>query len=246
MPRKAATAAAAACLLLLGADATAVAVTTPGPDGKLHSELRRLVADRGQGRPVQAPAQAAGLKVDSGGRVLVDVYVDGEAGIAASALRGAGMEVEAATNKAPVHMVEGWLPLAAASRAAALGAVRAVVPVAGYGTDRGSVQSQGDGAHRGPQARALDPSGALDGRFVKVGVISDSFDRLGGYFDDVSSSDLPDLVHVLKEGPSGASDEGRAMMQIIADTAPGISRTSSSSRRERRPAPRARRTRSTG
>src|SRR5215217_4321787 len=135
MPRKAATVAAAACLLLLGAHATAVARTTSGPDGKLHSELRRLVVDQQQGRPVRGPGLAAGLKVDAGERVLVDVYVDGEAGQAASALRGAGMDVEAATNKAPVHMVEGWLPVAAATRAAGLGAVRAVIPVTGFGAD---------------------------------------------------------------------------------------------------------------
>src|SRR3954466_8105818 len=131
MPRNAATAVAAACLLLLGGHATAVARTTPGPDGKLHSGLRRLVADQQQGRPVQSPGKAAGLKVDPGDRVLVDVYVDGEAGQAAGGLPHAGMDVQAATNKAPVHMVEGWLPLAAAIRAARLGAVRAVIPVAG-------------------------------------------------------------------------------------------------------------------
>ena len=209
--------------LLLGAmPGVAFAERATGPEGKLHSQIRRLIADQQQGRPVRPPGQAAGLKVDAGARVLVDVYVDGEAGQAAGLLRQAGMDVQAATNKAPVHMVEGWLPVAAATHAAALGAVRAVVPVVAYGTDRGSVQSQGDAAHNGPQARALDPSGALDGRFVKVGVISDSFDRLGGYFDDVSSSDLPDLVHVIKEGPAGSIDEGRAMMQIIADEAPGI------------------------
>ena len=209
--------------LLLAATPGASARTTAGPDGKLHSRVLELVADQGQGRPLQPQGQAAGLRVDGAQRVLVDVYVDGQADQAAALLRQAGMEVEAATNKAPVHMVEGWLPVAAARRAAALGSVRAVVPVAGGGTDRGSVQSEGDAAHRGPQARAFDPTGRLDGRFVQVGVISDSFDRLGGYFDDVSSSDLPDLVRVLKEGGPGSVDEGRAMMQIIADAAPGIS-----------------------
>ena len=111
-------------LMLGAAPGIASAERVAGPEGKLHSEIRRLVADQQQGRPVRPPGQAAGLKVDPGGRVLVDVYVDGEAGQAAGLLRQAGMDVQAATNKAPVHMVEGWLPVAAATRDAALGPVR--------------------------------------------------------------------------------------------------------------------------
>ena len=81
----------------------------------------------------------------------------------------------------------------------------------------------GDVRHNGPQARALDPSGRLDGRGVTVGVISDSISRVGGGLDDsVSSSDVPDLVRVLKEGPTDGIDEGRAMMEIIHDTAFGL------------------------
>ena len=56
-----------------------------------------------------------------------------------------------------------------------------------------------------------------------LGVISDSISRVGGGLDDsVSSSDVPDLVRVLKEGPTDGIDEGRAMMEIIHDTAFGL------------------------
>ena len=44
------------------------------------------------------------------------------------------------------------------------------------GTDTGTVLSQGDAAHHGPQARALGTTGAG----VKVGVISDSINQVSG------------------------------------------------------------------
>ena len=59
----------------------------------------------------------------------------------------------------------------------------------------------------------------LDGTGVRVGVISDSYNSLGGASGDVSSGDLPGNVTVLHEG-TGA-DEGRAMLQVIHDVAPG-------------------------
>jgi hypothetical protein len=58
-----------------------------------------------------------------------------------------------------------------AAQAAALGAVRAVLPVAGYGTD--VTTSEGDAAHHGPAARAL----GFNGPGVTVGVISDSINK---------------------------------------------------------------------
>jgi len=65
----------------------------------------------------------------------------------------------------------------------------------------------------------------LDGSGVTIGVISDSFDCLGGAADDVLSGDLPSDVGVIKEYSFCADDprpdEGRAMMQLIHDIAPG-------------------------
>lgn len=69
----------------------------------------------------------------------------------------------------------------------------------------------------------------LDGRGIKIGVISDSFDAFGDAKVDVASGDLPGKgnplgyqkpVRVLQDLKSG-SDEGRAMLQIITDIAPG-------------------------
>src|SRR5580700_6679727 len=61
------------------------------------------------------------------------------------------------------------------------------------------------------------------GAGVKVGVLSDSFNNLGGAAADESSGALPPAadIQVLADLASGGSDEGRAMMQIIHDIAPG-------------------------
>lgn len=63
----------------------------------------------------------------------------------------------------------------------------------------------------------------VDGTGVTVGVISDSYNCLTGAATDVASGDLPDDVKVIKEYAdcTKGTDEGRAMMQVIHDIAPG-------------------------
>jgi subtilisin family serine protease len=96
----------------------------------------------------------------------------------------------------------------------------------------GSVLSQGDRSLRADLARR--ESGA-SGRGIRVGVMSDSYDCAPGAFEpgapftraaqDKANGDLPRDVLVLKDlaaAPSDdCSDEGRAMMQLIHDVAPG-------------------------
>jgi len=64
----------------------------------------------------------------------------------------------------------------------------------------------------------------VDGTGVKIGVMSDSFDCLGGAKDDILSGDLPNIT-VIKEYSycfsDPQADEGRAMLQLIHDIAPG-------------------------
>ena len=62
---------------------------------------------------------------------------------------------------------------------------------------------------------------AVDGTGVRVGVMSNSYNALGTAAADVTSGDLPAAgVTVVDEGSSTASDEGRAMAQIVHDVAP--------------------------
>ncbi|KST65541.1 S8 family serine peptidase [Mastigocoleus testarum] len=94
-------------------------------------------------------------------------------------------------------------------------------------TNVGSVTGQGDLAMRADEARNTFN---VDGSGVTIGVLSDSFNTLGGANDDIASGDLPGAgnplgntipVNVLEESAIIASDEGRAMIQLIHDVAPG-------------------------
>lgn len=108
----------------------------------------------------------------------------------------------------------------AGPEAHAAGIVRALI---------GSRNSQGDVTHRADVARSTY---GVNGAGLKIGVISDSFNNLGGAAADVAAGDLPGPgnpngfftpVQFAGTGdlPSGGTDEGRAMVQIVHDVAPG-------------------------
>ncbi|MGA2257538.1 MAG: S8 family serine peptidase, partial [Thermoguttaceae bacterium] len=83
-----------------------------------------------------------------------------------------------------------------------------------------------NGATRAQVQEALDESGSLSvdgGAGIRVGVLSDSFNDLGGAAADEKDGALPPAadIDVIEDLASGGTDEGRAMMQIIHDIAPG-------------------------
>lgn len=78
--------------------------------------------------------------------------------------------------------------------------------------------SQGYRAQRADVARAKYE---LTGNDVKVGILSDSYNNLGGAAAGVASDDLPPNVQVLADLPSGGIDEGRGMAENVHDMAPG-------------------------
>ena len=80
------------------------------------------------------------------------------------------------------------------------------------------------GATAAQVQQALDDSGLnVNGSGIMVGVLSDSFNDLGGAAADEADGALPPAadIDVIKDLASGGTDEGRAMMQIIHDIAPG-------------------------
>ncbi|MEO6916684.1 MAG: S8 family serine peptidase, partial [Chitinophagaceae bacterium] len=88
----------------------------------------------------------------------------------------------------------------------------------------GLLNSQGDRAHRADDARNTY---GYAGQGIRIGLISDSYNSLGGAAADISNGELPGVgnplgnatpVTVVQE--SSGSDEGRAMMQIVHDLAP--------------------------
>ena len=131
------------------------------------------------------------------------------------------------------HAVTGRVPIAALSDIASISGLRFVKPVLGT-TRRGLTTTQGDHYMRSDLARAQF---GVDGTGVRVGVLSDSFDCAPGPFatgqnftragQDAVNGDLPLGVRVLADLhtiPDGeCTDEGRAMMQVVHDVAPGAS-----------------------
>jgi uncharacterized repeat protein (TIGR01451 family) len=178
-----------------------------------------------QGLPIAQGIQAMPsvwdrVELQVGGRVAVDI----EAAVTPALLAGLttlGAEVESSFPQ--YQAIRARIPLAAVQSVAALPGVVFIEPAAEAMTNReqqdegmanaGSVTSQGDAAHGGPQARAL----GLTGAGVKVGVLSDGVAALA---TSVASGDLPANVTVLP-GQAGSGNEGTAMLEIVHDLAPG-------------------------
>jgi Subtilase family len=93
-------------------------------------------------------------------------------------------------------------------------------------THAGLVTSQGDVSMHADTGRSTF---GVDGTGIKVGVLSDSFATVASPIttmaDDIANDDLPANTTILQDFANGTdeTDEGRAMAQIIHDTAPGAS-----------------------
>src|SRR5215831_15300144 len=90
----------------------------------------------------------------------------------------------------------------------------------------GTVNSEGDRTHRADDTRNTY---GYAGQGIRIAVLSDSYDNQSGAAADVASGNLPGPgnplgnttpVTVVQDNPSGGTDEGRAMLQIVHDIAP--------------------------
>jgi hypothetical protein len=183
--------------------------------------------------PRSVPADGPGSPLRVGNRVVAEVRFDRGALASLDRLRAAGARVLGASRRYQTATVA-----ARPGRLDALDALDGVesadvvlTPVT-YGTC-GSVNSEGDTQLAAAEARA---DFGVDGSGVTVGILSDSFDTDGAAptraATDVSSGDLPGAgnpcgfgnpVGILDDsfGGEDASDEGRAMAQVVHDLAPG-------------------------
>jgi len=111
-----------------------------------------------------------------------------------------------------------------------LSALKVMVPEYKPGLNVGVVDTEGD---RSMLTDRIRNTLGFDGSGVKIGILSNSYDALGGAAASVAAGDLPgpgnpngftQPVQVLKDlnlTGDGPIDEGRAMAEIIHDVAPG-------------------------
>ena len=190
-----------------------------GPMAKLTHSLARLHTQHAARQSQRSAAPFSSndpliTLVDD--RVVVDAVASGDINVLKSDLVALGMQQAVAFGR----VVSGQLPISAIPAAAGLASLRFAQSAAAM-THVGSVTSQGDHAMRSDIARTTL---GVDGSGVNVGVLSDSFNCLGGATADASSGDLPS-VSVTQEISvcTGATDEGRALLQLVHDIAPGAS-----------------------
>lgn len=201
------------------------------------------------------PSQGAGsMMVREDGRILVNISVASVDDAIVAAVTGAGAEVTtvsaeyrklaaqvATTDLTALAAVPGVLavnevltPMTTANAAPAQEATTEEAPPATTNvvcaTNPTGIKSEGDTQLSAATARTAS---SVDGTGVKVGVLSDTYNRTTSPTSaatDVTNAELPGTtnpcgnttpVQVLNAGPtSGGADEGRAMAQIVHDLAP--------------------------
>jgi hypothetical protein len=205
------------CMLAVGR--AWAATGKDGPLAKLDPHLTALyheyVSSLAQGGGAAFTPRNPLLRV-SEGRVVIDAVASGDVHALQADLEALGMQGAVAFGR----IVSGELPIAAVEGMAALASLQ--FARAAYATTHvGLVTSQGDQAMRADVARATF---GVDGTEVTAGVLSDSFNCLGGATADVDSDDLSPVT-VIQELPdcTDGTDEGRAMLQLVHDVAPGAS-----------------------
>lgn len=146
----------------------------------------------------------------------LDCVANGDVNQLRADLEALGMNVSAVVGST----VSGMVPMAAIPEIAGLVSLRFATPAFAPVANVGRTTSQGDAAMRSDDVRAAL---GVTGAGVTIGTLSDSFNCRGGAAGDVTSGDLPPGIQVLAEEPGcrSGTDEGRGMMQLIADVSPG-------------------------
>ena len=217
-------------------------VPSTNSDPALGNGLGRLLAQ--SERPSLKRQANGGLRInqealtirDDQNRVLVHLTPQADANRAAyrKQVEALGMKVQAVDeNKGTL---EGFIPLSAARKMAALPNTGTLVQALKPQTRVGAATSQGVALQRADKVHAR----GVDGEGITIGALSDSYDTATTTVfgdplkihakQDVASGDLPGRgnprnsqpVKVLEdlEGDETATDEGRAMLQIAHDVAP--------------------------
>ena len=206
-----------AAVLILAGNPAKAQTRKDGPMAKVTHSLAALheqyVAHMAQRSAVSFRSNDPLVRVVDD-RVVVDAIASGDVNALKSDLMFLGMDDAVAFGR----IVSGHLPIWAIPAAATLASVQFAQPAVAI-TNVGLVTSQGDQAMRSDVARAKF---GVNGTGVNVGVLSDSFNCLGGAATDVANNDLSPVTVIQEISDcSDGADEGRAMLQIVHDIAPG-------------------------
>ncbi|MBC7920004.1 MAG: S8 family serine peptidase, partial [Ferruginibacter sp.] len=189
---------------------------------KRESELRPRART---GAVAEVQSENSLLQVRAGDYVVVDAVAEGDNTRRLLAdLTALGLTKATSFGR----VVSGLMPIAALNRMADLRSLRFARPAYQPASLIGQATSGGDRAMGSDLARRETD---VIGRRSKIGVLSDSYNSLGGAAAGIRSGDLPGgnnrngfitPVQVLEDlEPGIGSDEGRAMLEIIHDVAPG-------------------------
>lgn len=210
------TAIAVACYALIG-----FGPAHAGPDMVMGGGLQQLVAAWENADPRLQAQLNLHLKSASGEPLVHVVLEPGtKPDQVLPSLREAGFRLTVVSALDSSH-IEGYLPLNQARAASALPGVRSIHATQRPRHSAGSVQSQAVALQKADIAQAA----GFDGTGVRIGVLSDSYDTCTTCTThaagDVSSGDLPAAGVTVLQDFAGGTDEGRAMLQLIHDVAPG-------------------------
>jgi Subtilase family len=232
---------------------SAAAMSGPAGSPELSPRLAELALPEvrslppaAQARRLDVAASGPGSLLRRGERVLVDVRFSRGAIAALDELGGAGAEVVAPSRRyqtVTVAIVPARLRDLARVPGVEGVTERRTPMLSGVGAECEGGWRISEGVSQLNAAAARGKHG-VDGSGVTVGVLSDSYDEASFAADesgpvathaaeDVASGDLPGPsnscagekapVHVLQDFGFEASDEGRGMLQLVHDVAPGAS-----------------------
>jgi hypothetical protein len=221
--------------------------TVPKEPTRLSPELKKLSEKYGPNAKIAQSTQKPTIPTDAlssylqikGDKILVDVTANGDPQATRADLIKLGFQVKASYGR----VISGLIPLSSLSRLESAVTIRWAkpafrplrvaspvrLPTPAADPRPTPVISQGDTAQLSYLARKKYK---VDGTGTKVGILSDSYNNLGGSARGVAHGELPgpgnpfhykEPVQILEDLDSGGTDEGRAMAEIVHDVAPGSS-----------------------
>ncbi len=215
------TSAVTAALALSGASSTLAqnAIGTKDSVGKIGNLLTAASAPTQLAPSAGPTSQFSVARIPTiNGKLPIDAVAKGSPAQLLRDLEALGLE----NGSVYGQVVSGLMPATRLGELNNLASLQSAQPALNS-ANVGLTDTQGDAAQYSDVARSAF---GVDGSGVMVGSISDSFDCTGaggGAAADVANDDLPDGIVVLADLGGGCSDEGRAMMQLIHDVAPGSS-----------------------